>query len=156
MMENYSCCLKATPEWLFLCPQIKFIEFNAQVTFPKMCCGVVYLPLLFVSGKLMPAAYPVLLYDTKEEQVLKPNKAKRHGIVLNEQEKYLKYRGGKKYKLYYWDNKWEFVAEKLASDQTQLTFESVPTNALLLLLPEYTAGKERPFIITDAGERLWW
>lgn len=129
---------------------------NYEVTFPKMCCGVVYLPMLYMNGKLIPGTYPVVLTDSKEEQTLKPNKDMLHTVVLNEQEKYLKYRQGKKYKLYYWDNKWQLISEQVATDQTQLTFKNVPTNALLLMVPEYSARKERPFTITDTGERQWW
>jgi hypothetical protein len=32
----------------------------------------------------------------------------------------------------------------------------VPANALLLLIPEYSQRKERPFIMLDNGERVWW
>lgn len=38
---------------------------------------------------------------------------------------------------------------------TELVFENIPSDALLLLLPEYTQGKERPFIFTETGERQW-
>jgi hypothetical protein len=48
------------------------------------------------------------------------------------------------------------VGERTAVDGVQsLVFENVPKNALLLLIPEYSQGKERPFIITDNQERIW-
>jgi hypothetical protein len=61
------------------------------------------------------------------------------------------------YKLFYWDNKWNLIGVQKAADGThELQFDKVPRNALLLLVPEYTQRKERPFTITDSGERLWW
>ncbi len=132
------------------------ITEKSDVVFPKMSCGVAYLPMLYVNGKLVPAAYPTLLYDTKEEKVLKPDKENRHTITLNEQENYLKYRTGKRYRLYYWDNKWELITEKTATLEPRLTFENVPSNALLLMVPEYSARKERPFVVNENGERVWW
>jgi hypothetical protein len=36
-----------------------------------------------------------------------------------------------------------------------MTFVNVPDNALLLLVPQYSKRKERPFIITENGSRNW-
>lgn len=36
---------------------------KGQVIFPKMACGVVYLTSVYSNGKLMPAAYPVILFS---------------------------------------------------------------------------------------------
>lgn len=132
------------------------IETDNKVTFPKMGCGVAYLPMLFDKGKLTPAAYPILLYSNKEEKELKPDIINCSTILLGEQEKYLKYRVGKRYSLYYWDKNWVLIAEKIAGDKPELSFDGVPHNALLLLLPEYSKGKERPFTISEQGERIWW
>ena len=132
------------------------ITNEKEVVFPKMGCGVVYLPMIYESGKLIPAAYPIMLLDTKEQQILIPNKINTHTIVMKEKDKYLKYRQGKLYKLFYWDNKWVLLEQKQATDKTELIFDNVPTNALLLMVPEYTQHKERPFIITSSGERIWW
>ena len=132
------------------------ISNENKVVFPKMGCGIVYLPMIYTNGKLIPASYPVALYDTKEQKTLIPDQQKTRTIVMKEQDKYLKYRAGKIYRLYFWDNKWVLIKQKMASNDNQLSFENVPENALLLMVPEYTQHKERPFIITSDGERIWW
>lgn len=129
---------------------------NNKVVFPKMACGVVYLPMVYRNNKLIPAGYPVLLFNNKETKTLKPNKTKTHNIILEEEENYLKYRNGKKYSLYYWDNKWTLIEQKKASNLSKLQFHNVPCEALLLLVPEYSQHKERPFCITNTGKRIWW
>jgi hypothetical protein len=66
------------------------------------------------------------------------------------------FRPGKKYKLYYWDNGWKEIGEKAASENDKfLLFQNVPSNALYILKPDYSQGRERPFIINEKGERLW-
>ncbi|HEY0058717.1 MAG TPA: hypothetical protein VGB56_06250, partial [Flavisolibacter sp.] len=75
---------------------------------------------------------------------------------LGEQPKYLVYRPGKKYTLHYWNNGWVALGTKeFIEGSPSLDFDEVPRNALLLLVPEYSKGKDRPFIITDEGQRLW-
>lgn len=132
------------------------IEDKNKVKFSKMGVGVAYLPMVYTNGKLEAAGYPILLFDSKETKVLKPTMKDRHTIILKEQDKYLKYREGKSYKLFYWDNKWILAGEKLAGKENYLEFEKIPKESLLLMIPEYSQGKERPFYITPSGERIWW
>jgi len=126
-----------------------------SVVFRDMCKGAVFLPMYYRTGKLVPAGYPVLQgYDRM--QVLQPDLAHRHDIHLREQAGYLVFRPGKKYRLLYWDGSWKRVGEQVPSSTTvTLDFDRVPMNALLLLLPEYTQHKERPFIIDADGRREW-
>ncbi len=127
-----------------------------SVLFTKMGKGVVYLPMYYQKERLVPAGYPVAV-GYHHTMVLKPDTINIHSIHLKEQDKYLKYRKGKNYKLYYWDNRWKLVGSQTAKDKTEeLVFENIPTNSLLLMVPEYTLHKERPFMITDEGERIWW
>lgn len=126
-------------------------------TFKKMGCGVIYLPMIYEQNKLIPAANPILLFENGDQLSLDPQKDSTHTIKLYEEEKYLKYRPNKRYRLFYWDNRWKLLAQKITKeDDKHLDFENVPKNALLLMVPEYSLGKERPFYITSAGERLWW
>jgi len=127
-----------------------------SVTFTNMAKGAVYLPACYINGKLSPAGYPVA-QGYNHFLVLKPDLNSTRAISINQEEKYLIFRPGKRYKLYYWDFAWKLVNEEVFNDGDQnLRFENVPLNALLLLKPEYSEGKERPFMVTSEGNRIWW
>lgn len=127
-----------------------------RATFKNMSKGVVYFPFYFENHKAVAAGHPFAL-GYKNSAELKPDQARMRKVVIKEQEKYLKYRALKKYQLLIWDNQWKKHSELLAPEGcTQLVFDNVPHNALLLLRPEYSQGKERPFIILENGERVWW
>jgi len=120
-----------------------------------MSKGVVYLPAYYKDKKLMPAGYP-LAEGYHHEMSLAPDLNKRISIVLKQESGYLTFKPGKRYKLYYWDNRWQFISQQVANLSTsELLFSNVPKNSLLLLLPEYSQKKERPFMITDDGKRNW-
>jgi hypothetical protein len=126
-----------------------------SVVFTNMCKGAVFLPMTYKNGRLKSVGYPVAC-GYNHTVILKPEKL-THTVHLEEQEHYLLYRPGKNYRLYYWDNNWKLVQGQKAGDKiTELVFDNVPKNALLLLLPEYSQGKERPFMITDDNKRVWW
>jgi hypothetical protein len=129
---------------------------NRKATFHKMSKGVVYLPMYYANNHLAPAGWPYALgYNNK--LVLQPDTLHTRSITLREQERYLRYRPGKRYRLFYWNNTWKLLEEKKAAEgAVQLTFDKVPANCLLLMIPEYSQGKERPFIIGANGERVWW
>ncbi|HLP05967.1 MAG TPA: hypothetical protein VK152_11115 [Paludibacter sp.] len=123
--------------------------------FDNMTLGVVYLPAFYKQGQLLPAGYPVALgYNNK--MVLQPDTDAKRYVVIEEQDKYLKFRPGKRYTLLYWDKKWKELETQTADTDThRLYFNHVPGNALLILIPDYSEYKERPFIITDEGTRVW-
>jgi hypothetical protein len=126
-----------------------------EVTFNNMSKGVVYLPGYYVKGKMQPAGYPVAV-GYHHELVLVPDLKKRRSITVAQQINYLAFQPGKKYKLFYWDNKWTLLNEQTAMPNIRtMTFDNVPDNALLLLVPQYSNRKERPFIITENGTRNW-
>jgi len=127
-----------------------------SVTFTNMCKGAVFLPMYYINGKLIPAGYP-LASGYNHQLVLKADTLHKQSIIIKQQEKYLIFRPSKNYKLYFWYNGWKFSGEKRAVEGSiELVFNNVPRNTLFLLLPEYSEGKERPFMITDEGERVWW
>lgn len=128
---------------------------SGKVKFENMTKGVVYLPFYYKKRKPIPAAYPYAL-GYNNELLLKPDTAFKRQIVLKNQEHYLLYQANKKYKLYYWDVKWQLLATKVAPQNCeQMVFDKVPLNALLILVPEHSKGKERPFIVTKEGRRVW-
>jgi hypothetical protein len=129
---------------------------DGKTIFHQMSKGVVYLPMCFYQEKLFPAGYPVALYKDSCQKILVPDTINKRAITLDEQDNYLIYQPGKSYKLYYWDNNWKLLKGETADFDHKLVFESVPGNALLLLVPEYSKRKERPFTINEKGEREWW
>ncbi len=128
---------------------------KGDTKFKNMCTGAVYLPMYFINNKMIPAAYPVALGKNHLVE-LKTDTINLRTIKLTQQEHYIMYKTGKKYKLYYWNNKWKKLSEQTAAEKcTELTFEKVPKNALLLLVTEHGNKKERPFMITDDNKRIW-
>ncbi len=128
---------------------------NNIARFTKMSKGVVYLPMQLINKQLRPVGYPIAV-GYKHQQLLQPDTLHWHTIVLHEQDKYLKFHPQKKYSLYCWGTNWIKMGEQMAGDATkQMVFQHIPKNALLLMVPEDSKGKERPFIVTDAGVRVW-
>jgi hypothetical protein len=128
---------------------------DRSVSYNNMGKGSVFLPMEFVNSKLIPAGYPVAV-GYNNTAILKPDLTNRRTINLTEQAGYLVFRKNKAYRLFYWDRSWKLVGERRADQSlTALEFVNVPTNALLLLVPEYTEHKERPFIITNNNQRIW-
>lgn len=128
---------------------------KGKAKFDNLCKGAVFLPAYFIDGKIQAAAYPIAS-GYQNQLTLKPDLVNTRNVTIEEQDKYLKFRLDKKYTLYYWNNNWISIGEKTAVEgNSALVFEKVPKNALLLLIPEYSQGKERPFIITDNQERIW-
>jgi hypothetical protein len=128
---------------------------NSKVLFTQMGKGAVYMPAIYEKKHLIPAGYPVAL-GYQHELVLKPDLEHKHAVLLKEQDKYLVFKPGKHYTLFFWDRKWIRIQTQLASTVTrQLLFANVPKNALLLLLPESSQNKDRPFIINEIDQRIW-
>ena len=126
-----------------------------RAVFANMSKGAVYLPMYFIKGRTKPAGYPVAA-GYYNEMVLKPDTSQARDITIEQQEGYLIFRPYKKYKLFYWDNRWKLIAEQKTNVNTNaLLFNNVPQNALLLLVPEYSQKKERPFIMLENNQRVW-
>jgi hypothetical protein len=122
-----------------------------------LSCGVVYLPMSYHKGVLTPGVCPYLLRANGKTEALEPDIRNLRRITLPEKENYLLFRTGKKYSLFCWyQRQWRRLGEKTATGNAPLVFDNVPQKALLLLVPEYSAGKERPFTINEAGEREYW
>ncbi len=127
-----------------------------SVTFKNMAKGVVILPMVYKDESFIPAGYPVL--NAYNHQIhLAPDLNHRRQISIVEQDRYLKFRLGKEYELFYWNKDWTSLGKQTAQiESRELVFKNVPMNALLRLVPEYSEQKERPFIILPDGTRYWW
>ena len=107
-------------------------------------------------GKFKVEGYPIV-NGYNHQLLLVPDTIHTRNVTIKEQDKYLRFRPGKKYELFYWNNKWESLGVQTATlESSVLHFSKVPQNALMLLIPEYSEGKERPFIIMNDGTRHWW
>jgi len=63
---------------------------------------------------------------------------------------------GQLYELFYWDNNWVSLGKQTGSNETyRLTYNNVPTNALLLLR-NLTKGREERIFTYEKGEQVWW
>lgn len=140
-------------------------EWNAEwwgkqnhdsVTFTNMPRGIVILPMTYNKGKFKVEGYPIV-NGYNHQLLLVPDTIHTRSVTIKEQDKYLRFRPGKKYELFYWNNKWESLGMQTATmESSVLLFSKVPQNALMLLIPEYSEGKERPFIIMNDETRHWW
>lgn len=127
-----------------------------SVTFCNMPRGVVILPMIYKNGALVPIGYPVV-NGYNHQLHLVPDLLHLHTITIKEEDRYLRFRPEKKYELFYWNNEWISLGTEIAIvDADCLQFHHVPRNVLMLLVPEYSERKERPFIIMPDGMRYWW
>lgn len=127
-----------------------------QTSFSSICKGTVLIPQYYNNGKLIPAGAPVIVGD-KEPKVLLSDLTQTKDVVIAEADKYLRFKMGVTYKLFYWNNGWKLVdSREVSSPVTSMLFTKVPKNALLLFLASDTKGLERPFVMDDYGERTWY
>lgn len=127
-----------------------------SVTFENMARGTVILPMIYENSEFIPAGYPML--NAYHHQILlAPDYAHRRKVVIEEMDRYLRFRSRKEYELFYWDTDWVSAGKVVTDvDTKELVFDHVPMNVLLRLVPEYSEGKERPFIVLADGTRYWW
>ena len=128
---------------------------NGTVTFEKMGKGIVYVPECYRNGKLIPAGSPVAL-GYHHEMILTPDFQNRTKVIIKQEAGYINFKFGRKYRLYFWNDRWLPIGQQVAAmTTTQMEFTNVPKHSLLVLIPEYSKRKERPFMITDDGKRTW-
>lgn len=129
---------------------------NNQAEFSSLCIGTVIIPQYYINGKLSSAGYPVIINENKT-RVLEPSLKHTDEIIIAEKDRYLKFKPGITYKLFYWDSEWKILGSQSVNNPiTEMKFENVPKNALLLLLASDSKGLERPFTIDDKNERTWY
>ncbi len=111
--------------------------------------------MYYQNDKMVAAGYPVAS-GYNNTIVLQPDVVNTRSVRLKEQAGYLVFAKGKKYRLMYWNNEWKHLDEQVATGtMKEMVFNNVPKNALLLLLPQSSQHKDRPFMISDDGERIW-
>ncbi|KAB5116796.1 transglutaminase domain-containing protein, partial [Bacteroides thetaiotaomicron] len=111
---------------------------------------------IYKEHQLIPIGYPIV-NGYNHQLYLVPDLLHTMTVEIEEQDRYLRFRPDKKYELFYWDNAWISLGTQVATmDADCLQFNQVPQNVLMLLVPEYSERKERPFIIMPDGTRYWW
>ncbi len=130
--------------------------------FKDLTCGVVYLPIIYQNGKETPVDNPYIIKSDGTFKCLHADLKKKKNIIISQHSNYLLFRPQTKYTLYFWDTnrKWVYLGQKTSGTQIKpsdvLTFENCPSNALYILLPEHSKGKERPFTIDDKRIINYW
>lgn len=61
---------------------------------------------------------------------------------------------GNLYELFYWENEWKSLGQKTATGKA-LVYDIVPSNCLLLLR-NFTEGKEERIFTYENGKQVWW
>lgn len=89
----YLCTFLDSPYWA---PVACEKNEGGKVSFMNLGDSIIYLPMKLVDKELIPLTHPILFYDGNKQKILKPNKERRHSIVLT-----------RKYPFsYHWINKW--------------------------------------------------
>lgn len=150
--EAYLCVFNAFKWRPVACAGI----INDTLLFESMGTGVVYLPATFHNGIMKPLSNPLLLLQNGNTVELIPDKQQKQDVVIHNKKNYLLIRPNKDYKLYFWDRRWTEVATVNAGTSDSLVYNDVPVNCLLLMVPEYSQGKERIFNCTSNGAVQYW
>jgi len=128
---------------------------DSVVKFTDMVEGVLYTPFIYMENKPTSVGNPKAFTNGAIKEFEPSDET--HTIMIKELPGYLKFRGGVQYGLYYYDNHWVKLGRSVPTETTmRLRFKNVPKNAVLLLKPIDSNGKERPFTIDENGERSWW
>ena len=61
---------------------------------------------------------------------------------------------GNHYELFYWDNEWKSLGEKIGTGEI-LVYDGVPSNCLLFL-KNHTKGREERVFTYENGKQVWW
>ena len=141
-------------KWRPVCGE--FADDNGTVVFPDMGYGIVYTPARVKDDKFVSIHAPIAVDHSGSITVLNPDLGAKRAFVMLQQEEYLMYRPGSEYKLYYWDKGWRLIDTQIYKRGERLNFSEVYKNALYLMIPEYSWGKERPFTMDAEGNRVWW
>jgi hypothetical protein len=146
-------CVLNNLKWRPVCGEI--VGSDGTVHFKNIGCGIIYLPMVLNNNRFCPVDYPYSIKHSGEIERKVPNLDIKQQFVMNQEDGYLIYRPGKTYRLFYWNNKWELIKQSIYTQNKKLVFNNITDNAVLLMIPEYSWGKERPFTIEN-NSRIWW
>jgi hypothetical protein len=140
--------------------------YGNKATYNKIGMGVAYLPAFYYDNQIIPAGDAIVLTDSGKIEIMKPDAANRMDLKLFSTTKRITkettdfveqsdFIVGKKYNLYFWNEKWEKVGEQTAGNGP-LTFSKVPSKAIYWLVEDGSRKEERIFTIDAEGKQVWW
>ena len=155
-------CVFNTGEWQPI--QWGRISDN-KVTFKDMAPDIVYLPALYLNGKIVPCGQALLLSKSGKPDGLSANAASRSEMTVvsttkrsleastdSVEKSFLE--PGVTYELFYWQDGWTSLGQATAGD-SPLHFENVPAGGLYRLTSEDSDHEERIFTYAG-GHQVWW
>jgi len=145
---------------------LDWAKINNKVSIYKnMGRDIVYLPGVFVSGKMSLENYPILLDRKGVSTILKPDPLHSFSAKLSRDNEYKNsYTDhnpflivkGEKYRLYVWSGNWQLIEEKIASNDNEIFFNKLPKNGLFLMCPIKPDFYERIFTVNPDTNQITW
>lgn len=138
---------------------------NKASVYKNMGRGIVYLPSVFVSGKMVFENYPILLDQKGIKTILKPDVLNSFSATLSRENEYknkhidnnpFQIIKGEKYKIYVWSGNWQLLEEQIASEDNKLSFKKLPKNGLFLMSSSKPDFYERIFTIEPLSNLITW
>ncbi|NOY89367.1 MAG: transglutaminase domain-containing protein, partial [FCB group bacterium] len=139
---------------------------NGTAVFEDMGADIAYLPALYLNEKIVPYAPPFILKNDcqlvklasrqqhlEAVSLISTNPYKRPKATDSTIKSYLK--PEQKYELFYWQDGWQSLGEKVAQKDKPLVFEKVPSDGLYWLVADSSDKEERIFTI-DKSKQVWW
>jgi len=138
---------------------------NGAAVFTGMGRDIAYLPALYMNEEIVPFGAPFILGDDCIIRELQPeddNTITASLVSTTRRKQEVSTDGiakafltpGQEYELSYWEDGWQSVSKKVASDKP-LVFDSVTSGCLYWLVVEGSDKEERIFTIED-GTQVWW
>lgn len=138
---------------------------NKGSVYKNMGRDIVYLPSVFISGKMIFENYPILVDQKGIKTILKPDGLNYFSATLSRENEYKnKYTDNnpfhiikdEKYKIYVWNGNWQLVEEQIALDDNKVSFKKLPKNGLFLMCSSKPDFYERIFTIEPVSNLITW
>lgn len=133
------------------------MKTDDKITFKNMGLDMLYLPTAFQNNNLVPIGNPFILSKKGiVTQIILNNNAKQSLLLTRKypDDDSNKIEIGDNYELFYWNNAWQSLGTKIAT-HTNLTYQSVPKNALFVLR-DLTKGKQERIFTYENNKQIWW
>ena len=126
---------------------------------------IVYLPVFYRNGIVIPAGDPFILNQDSKIAVITPDKQRLKALDMKFQNLYFvtvfdtfaTKRIGRVTELYYWDNDWKLCNRDTVNETFVSHFENVPSGGLYLIRWQELANTwQRPFMADSTSNNSKW